>query len=158
MNLFDSIELNEDARAQFINLIDEIYNGNLPAVKSILSARKFPVDLAITKNIHSKGFEDSDAGSALMLAAKIGNLPICQALMNAGFKLDSESIEYRLTPLHFAAENGHLSVCQELLKNGASIRIRDREGNTPLDLAKNEQIKQLFASHIPNHHTGCCLS
>src|SRR5262249_10550026 len=40
------------------------------------------------------------------------------------------------TALHYAATAGHLRVITLLLEHGANTRLRDAEGDTPLDLAR----------------------
>ena len=45
------------------------------------------------------------------------------------------------TPLHLASENGHVEVITALLAAGADKTIRDEDGKTPHDVAKNQDCK-----------------
>jgi ankyrin repeat protein len=41
-----------------------------------------------------------------------------------------------------ACVNGHVAVVQQLLKAGADAAAANKEGRTPLDMAKNDQVKE----------------
>ncbi len=47
------------------------------------------------------------------------------------------------TPLHIAARRGELSCAQVLLHHGARSDIRDRDGQTALDLAREQRKEDL---------------
>lgn len=51
------------------------------------------------------------------------------------------------TPLHEAALNNHLKSCEFLLQNGANAQMRNSFGVTPLELAKDEKVIDLFKKH-----------
>lgn len=51
------------------------------------------------------------------------------------------------TPLHHAVLNKHTDSVRLLLKHGADRTIRDEEGKTAYDYAKNSQIKKLLTAH-----------
>ena len=42
------------------------------------------------------------------------------------------------TPLHDAAKNGHLSVVEYLVNQKADIDVKNKNGETPLELASQE--------------------
>ena len=46
------------------------------------------------------------------------------------------SDETGYTALHAASENGHLEIVQILVKNGANVKAKTTDGNTPSDLAR----------------------
>lgn len=48
------------------------------------------------------------------------------------------------TALHYAAENGHTDAVELLLKLGANPYVLDSRKYTPLDVSKNEKIKQIL--------------
>jgi len=43
---------------------------------------------------------------------------------------------FNQTPLHWAAINGHLSVVEYLVNHNAEINVKNKDGETPLELAK----------------------
>ncbi len=49
-------------------------------------------------------------------AAKHGNLPALKELADAGAKFDTVTLEYGMSPLHFAAEYNHADVVDYLIK------------------------------------------
>jgi Ankyrin repeats (3 copies) len=52
------------------------------------------------------------------------------------------------TALHLAASGGEVAVAELLLKHGARVDVRDRDGKTPLDVARGAREK--FVNN-PNH-------
>ena len=80
-------------------------------------------------------------GTALIAAAHLGHDGVVRQLIQAGAPLD------HVNNLHWTAlieavvlGNGgprHQAVVRELLKAGASTRLTDREGRTPLELARS---------------------
>jgi ankyrin repeat protein len=80
-------------------------------------------------------------GTALIAAAHLGHVGVVKQLIAAGAPLD------HVNNLHWTAviesivlgDGGtrHQQVLQALLSAGASTRLTDREGNTPLSLAKS---------------------
>ncbi len=93
--------------------------------------------------------EDSDGGSALMLAAESGHSDALQALLKAG-AWPRRALPDGTTALHFAAENGDSASVQALLKAGADCTDENDEGETPLSLAikgNHEKIIRLLRVH-----------
>lgn len=69
--------------------------------------------------------------SALMLAARNGYLPVVQALIGAGAKVNAQNAnEY--TALIFAAQNGRRPVVQTLLSAGADVNAHSKNGASPI--------------------------
>ena len=60
--------------------------------------------------------------------------------IQAGFDVNAQKDEGR-TALHLASEFGHAEVITVLLTAGADKRIRNRNGKTPHNLAKNQDCK-----------------
>lgn len=77
---------------------------------------------------------DRHGHTALMQAAKAGDIETVKDLLHRGAALDTRS-EKGKTALHYAAANGHVEVVKLLLAQGAEIDARDVEWHTPLMLA-----------------------
>ena len=56
------------------------------------------------------------------------------------------STEQRFTPLHFAVMKGNLDVIWALLKAGAKVDAKNSARRTPINYAKSDEIKRLFAT------------
>ncbi|MDD5030296.1 MAG: ankyrin repeat domain-containing protein [Rhodoferax sp.] len=69
--------------------------------------------------------------SPLMLAALVGQLALCQTLIEH----DGDVNKPGWAPLHYAATNAHLDVMQLLLEHNAYIDAASPNGTTPLMMA-----------------------
>jgi ankyrin repeat protein len=81
--------------------------------------------------------------TALMFAARNGDIEAAQQLIAAGAKLNDASPEYG-TPLVMAAAAGHEKLALLLLEKGADPNASDAGGVTPLHYALREGIKALY--------------
>lgn len=57
-------------------------------------------------------------------------------LLKHGANINEQSRAERYTPLHFATHNRNAVMMKEILKRGAKRNMRNKDGLTPLDLAK----------------------
>ena len=64
-------------------------------------------------------------------------------MLEYGINIDAENVGW--TALHLAALNGHLDIVSILLNKGASTAIRNREGKTALDIAREEGQERIAA-------------
>lgn len=110
--------------------------GNYIA-KIIIKALREAGALIDTKNEH--GY------TALMLASAGGHLDIVKGLLEAGAQVNlrNESIGGN-TALIRASVGDHPEVVRELLAAGAQVDIKNKEGQTALNLATNDQIKDIL--------------
>jgi ankyrin repeat protein len=72
-----------------------------------------------------------DGRTALMLAAESGQVETVQALVDSRAKLDEQTLRGD-TALAFAARSDHREAVRILLRAGASPRVKDSHGSTPL--------------------------
>jgi hemoglobin len=73
---------------------------------------------------------------------------IVRALVRAGADVNAHGGVTRATPLHMAARRGFTDIARALLDCGATIDVRDKKGDTPLERAMNcrqEEISRLLA-------------
>ena len=67
-------------------------------------------------------------------------MEVVKRLIQAGGDINIQD-EYGNTALHFASREGHVEVITTLLAAGADKTIKDMDGQTPHDVAKNEDCK-----------------
>ena len=77
----------------------------------------------------------------LHLAAMSGNVDIAKVLLENG--ADANVNVQGLTPLHLAASSGYADIVELLLKHGADPSIRDSDGKTALDFARESNRKDV---------------
>lgn len=77
---------------------------------------------------------DSEEGTALHVAARLGCEKSTKLLLDHGAPLDVQD-DTGWTALHIASYLGHSAVAKVLVNCGAYLNILDRQGNSPTDLA-----------------------
>jgi ankyrin repeat protein len=75
-------------------------------------------------------------GTALHDAALGGSPAVIDLLLEHGAKIDAADHESGATPLMMAASMGRTEALQTLLKRGADPHLKDRNGRTALDRAR----------------------
>jgi hypothetical protein len=85
--------------------------------------------LGLGADIHA---EDNDGWSAIMYAARRGNIEALEILIVSGADINHASIERQFTALHLAAGNGLMDVCKCLLRAGALPDVVDVNNRTPI--------------------------
>ena len=75
--------------------------------------------------------------------AKLGTKEIREGLKLKNWHIDEQSYELMNSPLHIATIYQNWNVIKYLLRKGADYNIQNRDGFTPIDIAKGESgIKQ----------------
>eukprot|EP01046_Picozoa_sp_COSAG06_P027593 COSAG06_NODE_2447_length_6864_cov_3.888101_2_plen_138_part_00 len=84
-------------------------------------------------------WRDPVCGStALGIACAYGSYEAAEVLCAHGAELDKYRDKYQITPLMYAAEEGHPKICAMLLALGADPSLKDEDGETALDKARNK--------------------
>jgi ankyrin repeat protein len=83
--------------------------------------------------------KDKSGSTALIGAATNGHLLIVQMLLKHGAMANVRESDMGFTPIGNAAGNGYTEIVRLLLAHGARVDVRDRDGKTPLQLAKENQ-------------------
>lgn len=77
---------------------------------------------------------DKKGNTALHWAARVGNLDMVNALLDASADVDAEQVHHR-TPLMYASMHGAVEICRALLKRGATVNASDGSEETALMFA-----------------------
>ena len=89
---------------------------------------------------------NNDGKTPLYTASNNGHLEIVEVLIAGGG--DVNKAEYHCwTPLHMACDKGYLEVVKVLIDNKANFFCKDKDGKTPLDVAKTTEIKVMIMNH-----------
>jgi ankyrin repeat protein len=88
--------------------------------------------------------------SPLQYAAYKGDVELCRLLLDHGANVNEMVIEpgwpgHGRTPLHWAVMGGHVEVVRLLLSRGAKVNIKDEDGKTALDLAREKRDREIIA-------------
>lgn len=87
------------------------------------------------KRVEDLNWQDVDGWTAIHWAASKGSLECVELLLAAKVRLDVENTAGDMA-LHIAAKLGHIEVQRVLIKAGASLKAANKNGLTPVDLAK----------------------
>lgn len=84
---------------------------------------------------HDVNALDDIGESPLHGAASHGHATVVRLLLKNGADPNIAAEDSGLTPLHWACGWGTLSVVRALVRGGADVRVKDKLGHTPQDLA-----------------------
>lgn len=130
-------------RGDISHLLEKNSDGIIKAAKQ--------GDLKLLKDLHAQGFSllsiDAHGQTALHFGARHGHKDIVRYLIASAPPsiLDMVDTEKGQTALHQAAHNRRRTVCCMLVAAGASLTIRDLQGNTPRALAQRADDQELAA-------------
>ena len=82
----------------------------------------------------------------LYITARSGFYDTCQALLKEGAPVNCQQVDGS-TPLHGASFYGHRIIIQLLLEYGADPTIKNKWGNTPVDEATSQDIRDVFSKY-----------
>ena len=69
-------------------------------------------------------------------AASYGHVDITRLLIDAGCDLNAQDA-YLFTPLHEACLKRKYAICRLLVRSGANVSLKNRDGRSPLELARH---------------------
>ena len=89
---------------------------------------------------------NNDGWSPLYTAACNGSDAIVAVLLSNGADVNQAKND-GWSPLYEAALDGHHAVVAVLLSNGADVNQADNSGQKPIDVAKNQEVKDMLIAH-----------
>ena len=93
-----------------------------------------------------------DGETVLHVAIHWGRIASAEWLLEKGADPNTARDKNLWTPLHQAASRGNARIVSALLERGASGKARDRDGKTPLDVARDKRrIAVVEVLSRPNH-------
>ena len=82
--------------------------------------------------------------TALHFAVDTANLEMINFLLDRGFDINNQKNSLSNTPLHIAVKKGLTDIVYVLLEKGANTELKNINGNTPLDLAREKQFSRII--------------
>jgi ankyrin repeat protein len=121
--------LDNNDRTPLMTLISG-YGGNLATLRLLLAAGANPnMPDGTSERLH-----------ALDYTAMHGRIDEANLLIKAGANINAQDNLYGKSPLHFAISfamvRGNQEIVQFFIESGADVNAKDKDGKTPLDLAK----------------------
>ena len=104
----------------------------LPMVKYLIEQQNV--------DIETKGYNEK---TPLHYACERGHLPIVKYLISTDASVDLKE-KWERTPLHLSVLFGHADIVKYFVYNCANIYTRMFDGQTPYDLAKNNEIRNFI--------------
>lgn len=87
---------------------------------------------------------DSEGLTPLHWACDRGELPIVEYLVKSKANLEAEDPEEGSTPLHYAITSESYDCAEYLIRHGADINHQNKEGETPMDLCDDKEMKEML--------------
>jgi ankyrin repeat protein len=105
----------------------------------LLAGRNFP----FAETLLARGADLNpvmwDGETLLHVAIHWGRIASAEWLLEKGANPNTARAKNLWTPLHQAASRGNARIVSALLARGANSRVRDRDGKTPLDVAREKR-------------------
>lgn len=116
--------------------------GQTPVEEAIDMGTYRQLSILIDYNTKRDGFREGSSYNLLMLASNRPSKNILAYLLKQR-KIDINLKEEKTgnTALHYAIENGYTENVKELLKYNPDLTLKNKKGQTPLELAKNKKYK-----------------
>ena len=89
---------------------------------------------------------EAGVGTPLHRAVGRGNHDLTVALLEAGADPNSGEGPDHCTPVHLAAIYGRVEIAKALVQAGGRLDVQDRHGKTPLDRARDNEVKRVLTT------------
>ena len=95
--------------------------------------------------------KDHDRREPLLYAIMSGRLDLVEVLLNSGATIN----ESGWSPLHYASKQNDANIVKALLDKGADPTAKNQDGQTPIQVASNQDVLTAFQDHAnPSRATG----
>lgn len=99
----------------------------------------------LLEQLKAEGVEYSNLTSAVIYAAKTGNVEMLRILGDAGVPLENRGAD-GYYPIHLAVKGGHYDALMYLIEKKVDVNVKCKQGYSVLDWAKNEGYTRLIAA------------
>lgn len=143
-----------------------IARGNLTIVRALLRAGALPLGntwanppirqaalaghVEIVRELLQASEDQRAKDDALLAACKAGHLQIVRILLDARADVNVRSTTYEstsaTTPLILATQGGHNAVVAYLLSRGADATVKDDDGHSAIDYAKDIRMRSVLGA------------
>ena len=113
--------------------------GHVDAARALLDAGADPNAMSRHRFVKVRPLHTATA-----LEVSTGNPELVRVLLERGADANGRSEEGGFTPLHNAAGSGAAELVRILLEHGADLDAKTDDGRTPRDVAKTDEIRDLF--------------
>lgn len=139
-------------------------NDSSPKPKKRRVSRKVPIDMVLQVQIAAAEPRDREALkkrlrkqitcceineittsglTALNQCVLDGNYESVKMLVELGANVNKRD-RFGWTPLHYAASEGYEKICRYLLRNGANLRVENKDGKFPVEVTDDEIILRIL--------------
>jgi len=114
-------------------------SGGITPLIFAIKRKKSDIAKMLIKNGADVNLSDNNNMTPLMVASKTGRFKFLDILINSGARIDGKEKIEGSTALILAAKNGHSFSAKILISRGADIHLKDSNGKTALEWARNEK-------------------
>ena len=136
--------LEEASEAHVERLLAEGAKPTVTTLERAIEWRNDALIRQIVKELKTQKVDLSTKGcSALENAIAIGDLKSVRYLVKQGVAINAmiADVDCDYTPMHVAAQSPSVDILKFLIENGGDIQIKDGDGKTPYDYAKEMKLK-----------------
>lgn len=136
--------LEEASEAHVERLLAEGAKPTVTTLERAIEWRNDALIRQIVKELKTQKVDLSTKGcSALENAIAIGDLKSVRYLVKQGVAINAmiADVDCDYTPMHVAAQSPSVDILKLLIENGGDIQIKDGDGKTPYDYAKEMELK-----------------
>ena len=82
-------------------------------------------------------------GTPLYLVLTSGHFEVVELLLKYGADINASGLDSD-TVLHWASMRGYQKLVRQVLEHGANVHVKNREGKTPLQVARQDMVELLL--------------